>query len=801
MILDYTYSRNKKNFSISYIKEDGMKSLLKFNVSRFKTYKRTPTGTFENWDGSKCDVAFTENPSKFDYRIFMKDLDEKYKKLIHAKYNPKVYTCDIETMVVDDEFPEPSEAKFPITTISIANPECSTIILGTRDLDKDGQKYLQNEFSKYVNSTNYFHSLNLKQPTIQYIKFDDEESMLRYFLKNIVAKVPVLAGWNFILFDWQYIMNRIKFYYPDIPFNSCSCSWTTHRKTYENMRGDKVTIELPDHTLIVDMMDVVGTFDMVVMPMKDSLSLDYIASESVGANKIKYDGSLQDLYDNDYPKYVFYNGVDSFLVQLIDKRFKTLNTICTQSLICEEKIESCFSKIAITDAMFWNYFHDHNIKVVYERKEDVHRGTLIGAYVRTPTPGKHNFVCCNDFASLYPSSIISCNLSVENFIGGFFNEEALEPYRLNLKDYIVVGGCVYKNNGKIDKPSLGEFVDKFLDEEALEPYRKDPNYFVSKNGCVYKNDKAYAFKNIQIFLKESRNVSKYLSKQLEAKVITDIDHVLKGHTVTNMERYADNIINAIKKLGYDICDASDLVKMDKATLSNFKRELQNEITYLTSAEQAYKLVGNSMYGGSSHVAFFWFNMFLANDITGEARNIIHKMEDHIPEYVREQWPKMTDFHKKHNIELDQNKVKDILAKHNSFVSIAYGDTDSCLGDSLLRCYDQSSKSKLNITIEDLYDEMSKKGNKLRMTDGHGTEFCACDKQILNWDASKGLYYSDVKYIMRHKVSKPKWRLRTKDGKEIIVTNDHSMIVFREGKQIEIKPNQILPTDKVLIVKD
>ena len=801
MILDYTYSRNKKNFSISYIKEDGMKSLLKFNVSRFKTYKKTPTGTFENWDGSKCDVAFTENPSKFDYRIFMKDLDEKYKKLIDAKYAPKVYTFDIETMIVNDEFPEPSEAKFPITTISIANPECKTIILGTRELDENGQKYLQEEFSKYVNDTEYFRSLDVDRPTIQYIKFDNEESMLRYFLKNIVAKVPILAGWNSIMFDWQYIMNRIKFYYPDIPFNTCSCNWTTHRKAYENMRGDKVVMELPDHTLIVDMMDVVGTFDMVVMPIKDSLSLDYIASESIGANKIKYDGSLQDLYDNDYPKYVFYNAIDSFLVQLINKRFKTLNSICTQSLICEEKIENCFSKIAISEALFWNYFYDHNIKVVYERKEDVHRGTLIGAYVRIPTPGKHNYICCNDFASLYPSTIISCNLSVENFIGGFFDEKALEPYRLNLNDYIVVGGCVYKNNGKIDKPSLGEFVDKFLDEKALEPYRKDPNYFVSVNGCVYKNDKAYAFKNIQLFLKESRNSSKYLSKQLEAEIITDIDHVIKGHASDNTTNYPDNIIHAISKLGYNVTNIKDLIEMDKEVLIKFKRDLQNEIIYLTSAEQAYKYLMNSLYGGSSHVAFFWFNMFLANDITGEARNIIHKMEYHIPEYIREQWPKMTDFHKKYNIELDQNKVKDILAKNNSFVNIAYGDTDSCLSDSLLRCYDRLSKSKLHITIEDLYNEMSDKGYTLRMTDRQGTEFCACDKQILNWDADKGLYYSDVKYIMRHKVTKPKWRLRTKDGKEVIVTNDHSMIVFRDGEKLEIKPNQILPTDKVLIVEN
>ena len=648
MILDYTYSRNKKNFSISYIKEDGMKSLLKFNVSRFKTYKRTPTGTFENWDGSKCDVAFTENPSKFDYRIFMKDLDEKYKKLIHAKYNPKVYTFDIETMVVDDEFPEPSEAKFPITTISIANPECSTIILGTRDLDEDGKKYLQDEFSKYVNSTNYFHSLNLKQPTIQYIKFDDEESMLRYFLKNIVAKVPVLAGWNSIMFDWQYIMNRIKFYYPDIPFNTCSCSWTTHRKTYENMRGDKVTMELPDHTLIVDMMDVVGTFDMAVLPIKESLSLDYIASESIGANKIKYDGSLQDLYDNDYPKYVFYNAIDSFLVQLIDKRFKTLNNIYTQSLICEEKIENCFSKIAITEALFWNYFHKNNIKVVYERKEDVHRGTLVGAYVAIPVPGKHNFVCCNDFASLYPSVIRTMNISVENYVGSFYDNNKLDFYRNQPDKYIIVCSNVYENKGKIDKPELGQLLYTFLDEEKLKPYREDPNYMVTINGHVYRNDKDYAFKCIQTELATLRNSSKYLAKQLDAIVITDIDHLIKNNHIDH-HNYPDNIVKGLNDIGWNIRNSSDIIACND--LNKLKKDIYDSITYLYSFEQACKYLMNSGYGGSSHVAFYWFSIELANDITSEAKNLTLLMEKHIPEWFENNWVNDKKLHKKLGITL------------------------------------------------------------------------------------------------------------------------------------------------------
>ena len=73
-------------------------------------------------------------------------------------------------------------------------------------------------------------------------------------------------------------------------------------KNYTDLRNNKVRLAIPNHTLLVDMMDVIGTFDMVVMPIKESLSLDYIASESVGVGKIKYDGDLQKLFEEDYPK-------------------------------------------------------------------------------------------------------------------------------------------------------------------------------------------------------------------------------------------------------------------------------------------------------------------------------------------------------------------------------------------------------------------------------------------------------------------------------------------------------------------
>ena len=576
--------------------------------------------------------------------------------------------------------------------------------------------------------------------------------MLEYFLKNIVSKTPVLAGWNSILFDWQYIQNRVKNEYSDLSLAMASVTSSLSNKQYVDQRGNKVYLNMPDHTLILDMMDVIGEFDMVVMPIKESLSLDYIASETIKAHKIQYDGSLKDLYEKDYPRYVFYNAVDSILVQLIDRYFKTLQNIYTQSLYCMEKIGSCFSKIALTEALIWTDFYEHDLKVVPVRRDNIERGTLVGAYVRQPVPGKYRYVCCNDFASLYPSSIITCNISYENFLG-----------------------------------------HDFTDEE-IERFKKDPNYFVSVNGNVYKNDKVYSFKRVQLKLKNNRNTGKYLAKQLDAQVLYDMEHLIKNGFVPE-RTYPENIINALKEIGFDIKNSNNLIPIYENGYDDFLSKLKFEITFLTSFEQAMKLLGNSMYGGSSHEACFWFNMDLANDITGEARNLIHMMEKHIPEYLNSEWDKMKDMHKLLNIKIDPIKLSEILKEKKDLAQIIYGDTDSVYADTAIKITDLSENQRV-ITIEDFYNENLDRDAGMTLT---GHESVSTDSKILNWSEDRGLYYGKIKRIIRHKVTKPKWKLKTKSGKEIIVTNDHSMIVFRDGKKLEVKPRDILKTDKILVV--
>lgn len=638
MILDYNYSKKRGEFSISYVTKGGGKKVLKYNVNRFKSYAASSSGQFTNFDGSRCTTKWTEKPGWTEFKTFIEELPEKDKALLFAKHNPRLYAFDIEVDYDPNVFPDPEKAAYPILTISVVNDKLDSIVLGTRALESEEK--VTKRYHEWLSTSDFFKKQGLEMPKFQYIKFDTEEQMIEYLFKNIISKCPVMAGWNSLGFDWYYFQNRVKNYYPNISMASCSPTWETQNKQVKDFKGNAVRLNVPVHTLVLDMMDIISTYDMAVMPIKESKSLDYIAYNSIGMHKIEYEGDLKHLYNTDYETYVFYNLIDSVLVQLIDKRFKTLDILYTQSLICRNRIQTAFSKIAITESMFFNHWFDRGIKIVPNPLKGgvEERGDLVGAYVRTPTPGKWNWMCCNDFASLYPTTIIVCNLSVENY--------------------------------------LGSVADGTFAESDLDKYRKDPKYFVSINGCVYKNDKDYAFKLIQMGLKSLRGETKYLSKKLDATVMSDVEHIINNHQPEN-RMYDEDVVATCKELGFDIKCTDDINRVD---IQEFQRLLKLEINFMTCKEQAVKLIMNSMYGGSSHVYFEWFNIYLANDITGEGRNLIHLMEDHIPEFFRNNWESLTDVHKMLGITVKPTQDKD-------YVKLIYGDTDS-----LYTCYDQLTKS-------------------------------------------------------------------------------------------------------------
>ena len=678
MILDYNFNKNTRDLTLSYIDENGNKKLLRYNnQNRFKAFYHTPNGKYTTWDGAKCDIKYTDNPSKFDIKRFILERDEQVQTLLNGTVYPKMYAWDIENTFNPNEEPDPVGAKNPITTISVVAPDLTTVVLGIIKLDEAGLQYVEENFKRYLDECEYFKTLDLPMPRFRYLFFNREEDMLEYFLKNIVAKVPILAGWNSIGYDWIYVCNRIKNYFPKLSIKMGSITGETFNKQYEDLKGDKIYYPNPCHTVIYDLMEIVKSEDKTVLPIKESMALNYIAHESIGVEKVEYEGDLMELMRTDPAKYVYYNAIDSVLVQLIEHRFKLINILSMYGLLCTERLDMALGTIALAEAIVFKDLWENNLQVVYE-ENDKEKGTLVGAYVKQPIPGKYEYISCNDFASLYPSTEMTCNLSYDNFVGGFYDEEKLAPYCKDKVNYVVVCGRVYENEKDSIKPKAGKLLHTFLDEEKLAPYRKDLNYFVTVNGNVYKNDRQYSLPRIMTNLKIERNKSKYLSKEIDATVLLDIEHMLEGKRKAKVHEYSDKVVKELQVLGFNFKTGEEFRDKPDEELKEIKRRISVDAVYHQNREQSIKLLMNGMYGGTSNPGFYWFNNSLANDVTAESKTTIHLMEDHFQTFWNENWAKMDEYHHRWGITVDKSRIPMAIKNSptQSLATIVYGDTDS-----------------------------------------------------------------------------------------------------------------------------
>ena len=130
--------------------------------------------------------------------------------------------------------------------------------------------------------------------------------------------------------------------------------------------------------------------------------------------------------------------------------------------------------------------------------------------------------------------------------------------------------------------------------------------------------------------------------------------------------------------------------------------------------------------------------------------------------------------------------------HNFFANgILVHNTDSVSNNSIVK----TTMHPDGISIESFYNENI--GTRGEST-ASGHESVSTTDTVLNFNNDKILPVN-VKRIIRHKVNKPKYRITTASGKSIECTSDHSLIVFRNGEKIEIKPSEIHDGDKVLVI--
>jgi len=225
--------------------------------------------------------------------------------------------------------------------------------------------------------------------------------------------------------------------------------------------------------------------------------------------------------------------------------------------------------------------------------------------------------------------------------------------------------------------------------------------------------------------------------------------------------------------------SSKELELKIAELINLKNELKNE-------EQAVKLTMNSIYGAIGNQYFVCFNPDVAEAVTIQGQDLIKHSEKILHKYFHEFWHLDTELHEKLGLKEVKRVAKPL---------VIYGDTDSSESSTMLVIKNQNCIEK--ISFGDFFKSQSRIYDI--NTDERGNEFIM-PESIDSLNYLGDVIFSPIKKIIRHKVSKPKWKIISNSGKEIIVTNDHSITVFRGGKKIHVKPSEInLETDEILTI--
>jgi DNA polymerase elongation subunit (family B) len=246
----------------------------------------------------------------------------------------------------------------------------------------------------------------------------------------------MMTGWNFINYDWQYIVNRCKRLQIDLSEVAITGSLD---------RNDS----RPLHMGILDYMQLYDKYDRSVK-VKESNTLDYVSGQVLNVKKIKYQGSLQDLYENDFKKYVFYNVVDSILVYYIDEKLRSMEVLLTLATITKMPLYKAASPVAVTEALIARKLVEQNkrVGIEYDKEDGKKDGKYAGAFVKEPISGYYSGVSAFDFASLYPSIMRQFNISPDSYVE-MVTQDQINTRRKDEDVIVCENGVVYQKEDSI----------------------------------------------------------------------------------------------------------------------------------------------------------------------------------------------------------------------------------------------------------------------------------------------------------------------------------------------------------------
>jgi DNA polymerase elongation subunit (family B) len=241
--------------------------------------------------------------------------------------------------------------------------------------------------------------------------------------------------------------------------------------------------EVPAHRMIFDYMQLYEICDTSIK-VKESSSLDFVSQKLVGVDKIKYTGSLQKLYEDDFETFMYYNAVDSVLVQKIHEARNYISIVYAISSLSKIRIvdvvsqmNNALASLAITEGVLRNRFREQDNIVLFKGDSSDGESTIAGGWVKDPVVGMNRWCVTYDFASLYPTTQRQFFIAPENFVGVQSSKDKTiceNGKKIDLDDHVLcVNGVVFE---KRLSPTLRMLEDVYADRKknkAIMMKKKD----------------------------------------------------------------------------------------------------------------------------------------------------------------------------------------------------------------------------------------------------------------------------------------------------------------------------------------
>ncbi len=426
-------------------------------------YKKDPYGQYRSMYGDKLSkIGKWEKDEAED--LFESDVPETTRVLVDIYESDlpskghRTMTFDIEVEMITG-LPNTKEAQNEIT--AIAAHDSATKMFDVFVLDKQNKiKNNANSFSKDGREVNVHI-------------FNNEKNLLHSFLNYYEEINPtILTGWNIDFFDIPYLYNRIK--------NVCG---EGHAKRLSPI-GQSFYSPYRDKWQFggVSILDYINLYKTYTYTLESSYTLNHIATKELGRGKVEYEGSLDDLFENDLEKFIEYNIVDVDLVVALDEKLQFIElcrAVCHAGYVpYEDYIFSskwlegaCLAYLKKKGLVASNKPKDRKERM--QALRDNNEEKFIGAYVKEPIVGKYDWIYDLDLTSLYPSIIMTLNISPETKVGKITNWDAEAWIKgEDTKHHLVSkDGEEYEYN----RQELTELI-------------KDSNLGIAANGVIYNQD-------------------------------------------------------------------------------------------------------------------------------------------------------------------------------------------------------------------------------------------------------------------------------------------------------------------------